>query len=270
MGKKKNKSKNIEKILYLIELRDGERVSWWDDKEKNWTTNPLKATDYFGFKAADDVVERFIHLLSGNTTVEQVPRSKIIENLVVNNDKELNVKKKDKEKKRKSYISPGTVFLDRHFWNSPVPLLVTDIFDDTKELAIAKIGLITAGLLREKMQEVLDMIDYGIYEVLWDPDRMIVPESNDEFMNSIGLNSEQLDVIVPGCILLGPGEFISDIPYMVDKIVGTDVLLLHPGVGGHKIYSIKDVRSDIAAGHWEIIYDPRIGTGEIYEDDKVP
>jgi hypothetical protein len=326
MSKKKNKSKDLEKTWYLIEMQADDRVSWWDNDDEKWTTNLAKATAYLGFKTADNAIERFIHLLSGNVTVEQVPRDIVIERTSFRDQQKLNssagflvrkirtlnsdlklsfdsywcedenvwtsqenatvystedlalikvgrflkeeiiaetvelgLKKTIEATKKRSYISPGTVILDRHSWNFPVPLLITETYNDGKELAIVEAGLKKPEMLREKTHDVIELINNDIYEVIWDPDRMVIPESNEEFLSYLKKDEEEsFDAVVPGSILLGLDEISSDIPYMVDRIVNDQVLFLCPGTPNHKTFSAKQVNEELNSSHWEILYDPRI------------
>jgi hypothetical protein len=227
---------------------------YWSEEDKNWTSSKGNATVY---PIENLALVRVGRLLKEGIVIETVP---------------LMLEDHDPPKKYRPRLSPATVIIDRTTPDFPIPLFVTDVDDDGTTATVVAEGFTSdSDFTKEGMEDILALIARGEYQVLWDPVMMKTPESNKEFLLSIGAPKEEFNTVVPGCILLGPGDTLSDdIPYMVDKIVGDDVLLLHPGVNGHKLYSTDDVRADIQGGHWKVIYDPRIGSDQICEDDKVP
>jgi hypothetical protein len=227
---------------------------YWSEEDKNWTSSKGNATVY---PTENLALVRVGRLLREGIVTETVP---------------LELEDHDPPKKYRPRLSPATVIIDRTTPDFPIPFFVTDVDDDGTTATVVAEGFTSdSDFTKERMEDILALIARGEYQVLWDPIMMKTPHSNKEFLLSIGAPKEEFNTVVPGCILLGPGDTLSDdIPYMVDKIIGDDVLLLHPGLNGHKLYSTDDVRADIQDGHWKVIYDPRIGSDQICEDDKVP
>jgi hypothetical protein len=227
---------------------------YWSEENKTWTSSKGNATVY---PAENLALVRVGRLLREGIVTETVP---------------LELEDLDPPKTYRPRLSPATVIIDRTTPDFPIPLFVADVDDDGTTATVVAEGFTSdSDFTKERMEDILALITRGEYQVLWDPVMMKTPESNKEFLLSIGAPKEEFNIVVPGCILLGPGNVPSDdIPYMVDKIIGDDVLLLHPGLNGHKLYSTDDVRADILDGHWKVIYDPRIGSDQICEDDKVP
>jgi len=227
---------------------------YWSEENKTWTSSQGNSTVY---PTENLALVRVGRLLKEGIVTETVP---------------LDQEDLDPPTTYRPRLSPATVIIDRTTPDFPIPLFIADVDDDGTSATVVTEGFTSdSDFTKEGMEDILALIARGEYQVLWDPIMMKTPESNKEFLLSIGAPKEEFNTVVPGCILLGPGDTLSDdIPYMVDKIIGDDVLLLHPGLNGHKVYSTDDVRKDILDGHWRIIYDPRIGSDEICEDDKVP
>jgi hypothetical protein len=206
---------------------------YWSDDDRNWTSSQGNATVYptedealtqVGRNLKDKIISEAIPLsLEENTCPGVVP------------------------------LSPGTVLLDKVSPSFPTPLLITHISDDGRVVTLAEEGTVSeSNLFHEDMDTIMERIAEEDYQILWDPNSPVLPEQPQQ--ENI---PDEDPSIVPGCVILGPGETTDDKPYMVDHITRDEVFFLYPGSQSHKIFSIEFVESELESGDWEVVYDPR-------------